>query len=123
MGAFKYTHDDEARVGSLVVRTDALDGFHGAGSGAYEVGGTVRIALSQDEAIELYEILRAHWAGYVAERDEAKRTATDWKFRESMLEARAEERAQWEGARADEDFSDFGYPLDPDLARDLERGK
>ncbi|MDH4038811.1 MAG: hypothetical protein OEV86_15160 [Candidatus Krumholzibacteria bacterium] len=73
--AIRYDHDDpEARRSLLRFDTFTMDENDDHGT-VYDIkrNGALTLRLSDDEAIALYEQLRATWAGYLAERDEAQR--------------------------------------------------
>ena len=72
MAAFKYDHDPETRRAKLTIYPGDLDIPCPVSAAWSTTGGVVDIHLSDEESIALYEILRANWAGYVAERDEAR---------------------------------------------------
>lgn len=72
MAAFKYDHDPEVRRAKLTIYPGDLDIPCPVSAAWSTTGGLVEVRLSDEESIALYEILRANWAGYVAERDEAR---------------------------------------------------
>ena len=111
MSAFTYNHDDEAGRGRLTLHLERMErpgGFPGENNRTFH--------LTQDEAIELYELLRAYWAGYVAERDEAQAAVARGATLGQYLD-------DWRHDIAAA-YADFGHPFDdPDLERDIARGK
>lgn len=128
--AIHYDHDAEARLAVLT-----FDARHLERDDAVTVNDAhdpwlcrVALALSDDESIALYEQLRATWAGYLAERDEAKRAVDRGVPLDQYLSGwKAGIVAQYQAADMfdgpDESFGAYVDSGAADLARDQERGK
>ena len=76
--AIQYDHDAEARRSTLKVWPERLEKYAAVGIvlgrtiSDHGTGALVTVDMTDDEAIALYRLLASHWAGYVAEMDEAR---------------------------------------------------